>query len=241
MKVNGYCLKNLKTINTPDGGGFNANIYFENKKICEVFDAGMGGSIDLNWFFPKIDIETSKKLRTIHEDVLTASFIFVLCHVYEAERVFKAFTKKNPNGIIVDINTNNFTGYICKIPNGKSMPDEAVLKLIYKTVPEISIECVRTYKTIDDFVFVYPHIPSLIDSLVRFFKLVCTLNKTLKIDNDLLNKTKIEDKINDIVSCANLKAIIEELGLKAKKSTVTYFEMKLYELLEEQEKNLLGR
>ena len=45
----GFELKGLKTWDTHDGGGFQANIYFHGKKVGTVTDHGRGGPVDADW------------------------------------------------------------------------------------------------------------------------------------------------------------------------------------------------
>ena len=38
-----YSVKNVKTFNSPDGGGYNASLYFGKTKVANIHDGGYGG------------------------------------------------------------------------------------------------------------------------------------------------------------------------------------------------------
>jgi len=44
-----YSVKNAKTFNTPDGGGYNASLYCGKTKVANIHDGGFGGCPELDW------------------------------------------------------------------------------------------------------------------------------------------------------------------------------------------------
>ena len=52
-----YTVKNVKTFDSHDGGGYNCTLYRENKKIATAHDGGYGGGVELHW----LDRDTGKK------------------------------------------------------------------------------------------------------------------------------------------------------------------------------------
>jgi len=44
-----YSVKNVKTFNTPDGGGYNATLYCGKTKVANIHDGGYGGCLQYDW------------------------------------------------------------------------------------------------------------------------------------------------------------------------------------------------
>ena len=44
-----YSVKNVKTFNTPDGGGYNASFYCGKTKVANIHDGGFGGCLEYDW------------------------------------------------------------------------------------------------------------------------------------------------------------------------------------------------
>lgn len=102
MNVNGYAMKGVKTFNTPDGGGYNASIYYEGKRICEVHEAGMGAPPYVEWFISK-NFDQCCATRDFHDPVLNEWFISDLYEFCEDERQFKKDIKKYPDACYVKV------------------------------------------------------------------------------------------------------------------------------------------
>jgi len=44
-----YSVKNVKTFNSPDGGGYNASLYCGKTKVANIHDGGYGGCLMYDW------------------------------------------------------------------------------------------------------------------------------------------------------------------------------------------------
>ena len=44
-----YTVKNVKTFDTPDGGGYNASFYCGKTKVANIHDGGFGGCLEYDW------------------------------------------------------------------------------------------------------------------------------------------------------------------------------------------------
>ena len=44
-----YTVKNVKTFETPDGGGYNATLYLGKTKVANIHDGGYGGAPEYDW------------------------------------------------------------------------------------------------------------------------------------------------------------------------------------------------
>ena len=44
-----YSVKNVKTFNSPDGGGYNASLYLGKTKVADIHDGGYGGCLEYDW------------------------------------------------------------------------------------------------------------------------------------------------------------------------------------------------
>jgi len=103
-------IKGLKTWTTYDGGGYQFNLYRNNKKVAFVHEAGVGGCLDIDWsdVQAKADIEAYvKTLPKIEMKdrpegcepvVLDASvdlFMEELVTAYEWEKKLSRYRKQN--------------------------------------------------------------------------------------------------------------------------------------------------
>jgi hypothetical protein len=74
-----YTIKNLKTWNTWDGGGYSCTLYCDGEKIALVLNEGVGGetqimTLDVN--SPKVEIDTwfNKETETQHRAWVTPNY-----------------------------------------------------------------------------------------------------------------------------------------------------------------------
>lgn len=74
-----YTIKNLKTWNTWDGGGYSCTLYCDGDKIALVLNEGVGGetqimTLDVN--SPKVEIDTwfNKETETQHRAFVTPNY-----------------------------------------------------------------------------------------------------------------------------------------------------------------------
>ena len=63
-------VKNVKTFRGMEGDGFNANLYFDNKKICFVMDSANGGEYDYEW--EGKTMEDRRKHEALFKDFIKA-------------------------------------------------------------------------------------------------------------------------------------------------------------------------
>jgi hypothetical protein len=59
-----YQLKNVKPFDSPEGGGFNATLYRDGKRVGSVHDGGYGGCYQYNWFTNEAEADFYKSLET---------------------------------------------------------------------------------------------------------------------------------------------------------------------------------
>jgi len=64
-----YTVKNLQSFRTPDGGGFNATLYRDGKRIAHVHDAGRGGCYSID-FVQGVDRHAEAALLKTAADAL---------------------------------------------------------------------------------------------------------------------------------------------------------------------------
>ncbi len=169
MDVNGYSMKGVKSFHTPDGGGYNASIYYEGKRICEVHEAGMGAPPYVEWFISK-NFDQCCATRDFHDPILNEWFIGDLIGYYDDEQEFKKINKKYPNGcyVIVSLKENMPRGYT--FPHGKAFPDEAIKMQIYQEIPKEKVESFHIYRTMDDFKIEYPDFVMLSERVTKFYE-----------------------------------------------------------------------
>ena len=55
-----YLIKNVKTFDTPDGGGYNATLYLGKTKVANIHDGGYGGCPEYDW----ADISINGKINS---------------------------------------------------------------------------------------------------------------------------------------------------------------------------------
>jgi len=48
MNLNGYTIKSVKTMETPDGISYSGNIYYSDEKIGTAYNGGYGGMTEIN-------------------------------------------------------------------------------------------------------------------------------------------------------------------------------------------------
>lgn len=176
MDVNGYSMKGVKSFHTPDGGGYNASIYYEGKRICEVHEAGMGAPPYVEWFISK-NMDKCREIRDKHDLILDEWFIGELNEVFEDERDFKKMIKKHPDGCIVKIEPENRYPQIYTYFNVKSVSDERIKDDMYKEFPKETVKSLHIYRTLDDFIKNYPDLPMLSDRIKKFYDKCATDNK----------------------------------------------------------------
>ena len=58
-------IKGLKTWDTYDGGGYQFNLYRNNKKVAFVHNAGDGGEMDIDWFLKEEEKSISEYVKTL--------------------------------------------------------------------------------------------------------------------------------------------------------------------------------
>ncbi|BDF59171.1 hypothetical protein CE91St36_19880 [Christensenellaceae bacterium] len=169
MDINGYAMKGVKTFNTPDGGGYNASIYYEGKRICEVHEAGMGAPPYVEWFISK-NFDQCCATRDFHDPILNEWFIGDLYDFYEDERQFKKDIKKYPDACYVKVEVKSSLPKGYTFFKGKNYSDEALKKEIYKAIPKEQVESIRIYRTLNDFKIQYPDINMLSESVTKFYE-----------------------------------------------------------------------
>ena len=89
MKLNGYTLKAVKTMETLDGCAYSGNIYFDGKKIGMACNNGFGGMTDV-CLMPGIPD------RAAHDAALTEDFVERLFTLHDYEKMFKLNAKDHP-------------------------------------------------------------------------------------------------------------------------------------------------
>tara|TARA_R100000808_G_scaffold19531_1_gene42363 strand:- start:295 stop:801 length:507 start_codon:yes stop_codon:yes gene_type:complete len=59
-----YSVKNVKTFDTPDGGGYNASFYCGKTKVANIHDGGFGGCIEYDWTNREVENDFYAFLKT---------------------------------------------------------------------------------------------------------------------------------------------------------------------------------
>ena len=143
MKLNGYTLKAVKTMETLDGIAYSGNIYFNEKKIGMACNNGCGGMTDVH-LMPGIPG------RAAHDSALTEDFVERLFTLHDYEKVFKAETKTYPGRAVAFVTCSDsfdISHYIC---NEGTTAGELTAH-INRTKPGREIESIEIFRSLDDF------------------------------------------------------------------------------------------
>ena len=70
--MNAYSVKKVRLFDTPDGGGYNADLYRDGIKVASAFEAGLGGCVELHFI-------------SVDERVRFETFIATQTYVYDGE------------------------------------------------------------------------------------------------------------------------------------------------------------
>lgn len=140
MNLNGYTLKAVKTMETPDGISFSGNIYFSNKKIGTAYNGGFGGMTDVHLLPDYRD----------HYSVLNEDFVERLFTLHDYEKIYKAELRKSPNMGVVFVTYNNPFDLRYVLFKQDKTSDE-VQSHIQKTSNGKEIEAVELFRSLDDF------------------------------------------------------------------------------------------
>ena len=186
MNINGYSMKAVKEFDTPDGGGYNAKIYFENKRICDVHDAGMGAPPYVNWFIAKNDDQCCKT-QDEHEPILDEWFISELFSLYTKEKDFKKAEKKYPNCCMAYVELNTMARQFYIFPTGRRLPAERIKESLYENIPKEEIKKVTIYRFLDDFVVTYPAFDKMKSAIENLYK-KCSDDPGIKKYSDELKR-----------------------------------------------------
>jgi len=143
MKLNGYTLKAVKTMETLDGIAYSGNIYFNEKKIGMACNNGCGGMTDVH-LMPGIPG------RAAHDSALTEDFVERLFTLHDYERAFKAETKTHPGKAIAFVTYSDpfdIKSYICD--EGTTADD--LTAHINEEKPGWKIASMEIFRSLDDF------------------------------------------------------------------------------------------
>jgi len=160
MKLNGYTLKAVKTMETMDGIAYSGNIYFDNKKIGIAHNGGYGGSTDVH-----LSPEHHNHYPALNEDFVER--LFTLC---DYEKIFKAEMKKQQNKAVAFVTYSDYfdLSYYTLGQNGN---EEGLRAHIQKNNPERGdIESIEIFRTLDDFNITQPAQPSPTEKAESIYK-----------------------------------------------------------------------
>lgn len=141
MELNGYTLKAVKMMETPNGISFTGDIYHDGKMIGDAYNSGNGGM-------------THVSLRPEHRDhypVLDENFVERLFTLNDYESIFKDHMKDKADkglAIITYANPFDLDFVVC----GKDETAEGVTAGMNKSNPGREIESVEIFRALDDFI-----------------------------------------------------------------------------------------
>jgi len=109
--MNGYSVKGLRTFATPDGGGYNVDLYRDGVKVAHAFEGGFGGEVELQFVNPtesKKFYDTIATLKykfdgkeyTHSAETFIGELIEVIAEAQDAKK-FEARIKRNCKKVIV--------------------------------------------------------------------------------------------------------------------------------------------
>jgi len=150
MKLNGYSLKSVKTLETHDGVCISGNVYYSGKQIGSVYDEGRGGTIivDLSSEYPE------------HYPVLSEDFVWRLLELKDYEDIFKKNLKKQPEdgtAFVIFANSYNLKSLVC----GRSASMDDIRNFVSETMPGKEVKSIEIFRSLDDFNIDQDHRPEL--------------------------------------------------------------------------------
>ena len=143
MKLNGYTLKAVKSMETLDGFAYSGNIYFGGKKIGMACNTGCGGMTDVH-LMPGIPD------RADHYEALTEDVVERLFTLHDYEKVFKLNEKDHPGAgtaFVTFADPFDMKNYIC----GPNQTADSLTAWLHKTKPGWEIESIELFRSLDDF------------------------------------------------------------------------------------------
>jgi len=144
MNLNGYTLKAVKTMETPDGIAYSGNIYFDGKKIGAAYNDGRGGMTDVSLIVGIPD-------RAAHNAVLTENFVERLFALNDYENMFRANTKGRPEKGMAFVTYSDPLGIDAFLCSKDATADE-ISAQVNKQKPGWEIGSVEIFRSLDDFI-----------------------------------------------------------------------------------------
>jgi len=133
MKKELFTIKGLKTWSTDDGGGYQFNLYYDNKQFAWVHNDGNGGMIDVRIEDPQKEKEFNAFLLTLPkwelfdklEHVTAEIFVDELVTDYEiAKKIAKAKKKGTTFKLLTDKNNMFRTLNVLDLEKAKQYLDQ---------------------------------------------------------------------------------------------------------------------
>jgi len=143
MKLNGYTLKAVKTMETTDGVAYTGNIYFDGKKIGMAYNDGRGGMTDVS-LVPGI------AGRAAHDAALTEDCVERLFTLHDYEDMFRANTRGRPEKGMAFVTYSDPLGidaFLC----GKDATLDEISAQVNKQKPGWEIGSIEIFRSLDDF------------------------------------------------------------------------------------------
>jgi len=143
MKLNGYTLKAVKTMETLDGCAYSGNIYFGGKKIGMACNNGCGGMTDVHLMPGIPDLAA-------HNAALTEDLVERLFTLHDYEKIFKAETKNHPDKGIACVTYSkpfDFVVYACS----QDTTADDLTAWLNEEKPGWEIGSIEVFHSLDDF------------------------------------------------------------------------------------------
>ena len=150
MKINGYTLKAVKMMDTPDGISYSGNIYYDGKKIGMAYNDGRGGMTD-------VDLHPDYR---DHYSVLDEDFVERLFTLNDYEKMFKDNQKKHPNTGLAFVMYTDYCD-LGTIRFGGNVTMDEIKGHAEKTKPGWAIESIELFRSPDDFIIDQDHQPEI--------------------------------------------------------------------------------
>lgn len=142
ISINGFTLKNVKGMNTPDGMAVTADLYFRGRKAGEYFNAGDGGEYS---FYPSEGfsqdgiekaLELFPKIKSAVEGLPPISWdIGILVEeMMNRTEVLKSFRKVRKNGKVLILMKSDRYGMYVMSPSDPMLSDEEAIASFRKSI-----------------------------------------------------------------------------------------------------------
>jgi len=135
-------IKSLKTWNSPDGGGFECDLFVDDVKSAHVYNGGHGGPNDYRWTSSVIEETVAKFVRTVPKRKAYGSMLNVSLD-WLVDEAINAFTKAREDAKILK---RCLTETLFR--TAKQGPD-AYSRIKLPFTPEVRALCVAKYGAVE--------------------------------------------------------------------------------------------